>query len=278
VPTQDEASVAIQVAIRLSYCVFTVLGMCYTVFGDDISLGGVRRVRGSVQVENSRYAILVVFDPVRSLTPPLNRKINLSKGRHYAIRMLARHLGASGSTRITVSQMSLGKLAHHGDTVECLFTVPVDRVSLSGDAIQQGRRGEPSAAAVKQSDPDPVRHRSSPHQSDPESVLIGPAGTDLLARTPDYLDTIDRLVHSWHASLPESPATQDMELFQQVDQECWAILKEIEADRLLLKHEKILLSERLTDHLERFLGTLTDRSGRLTNTADKEDGVNGKGQ
>ena len=251
-----------QVASGMTGIVIVFLIFGGTASCDDIALGGVRQVRGTVQSDGADHTITVRFIPVHSLSPGTNLQINQAKGRNYAFRVLARHLGKAKSVRLSISGMTIIANETNGKFLSLAYAVPEHNVRVL--ALQTAE--EKTVASGER----PVNPSVRPRQVKVDTIDLRRGALDLLARVPDHQNTIDELANSWQASLAGPEAENSRRLWKSSDHDCWTLLEIIDSDRLLLNHDKQVLSKLLLQHFEQFVTKLVAREEQLLGITTSE--------
>ena len=239
---------------------------------EQIRLGGVRNVTTEIERRDDVYQIRVRFRRVQVFSEGTNDRLNLAKGRNYALRSLARHLVGKKSTHLSVSGVTITDVKRQDEYVAFTFLVPASSVQFSpitpleGDSATRTEKlprtdeENKSAEALKL----PGKEKGGQKQElavkkpdDPgkrEELVVRNARSELLARKSDYLNTIatlsitlaDDLAKLVTSSKDEESFVEELSrLEEQASTNFITLKKSISTDLLLLSDEKDELLQKI---------------------------------
>ena len=159
-----------------------------------IKLGGIRNVTATILTSDETYRITVEMLPVKAFDPATNKRLNLTKAKAYAARVLAKHLSKGKSVGLAIHGLEVRESGTNGDFFRMVAEIPQKGVtvvaaqppSAKDDAMEPARRPSPTTEPTRQ----PPQSASSQH------IIRVPAEAttaDFLNRKADYLDTIAQL-------------------------------------------------------------------------------------
>ena len=224
-----------------------------TAWGEEIRLGGVRAVTVEVSSNGDTHELTVRFVAVTSFSEAFDERVNNAKARQYSLRALARHLNKKPPIRLSVSGMKIVRKSQDGKFITVTFQVPFEGVTFHQITEPSDGRGTAIGSVEKPS-------------------TVGVLGAlNLLSRKSDYLETLNELsemLHSDLALVAENEAVDSIwerliALNRSADNAFCEIISQVDADRLLLNHERGQIKERIATECERFLGDLADAEERL---------------
>jgi hypothetical protein len=212
-----------------------------------VKLGGVRNVTATIIEAGEIYRIAVEMLPVKAFDPATNKRVNLTKAQAYAVRALAKYLGAGKSSELVIHGFGVRESSASGEYFRMVaeitrkgVTVAAARTSPAQDsAVEPARQQSPSVQPTKQ----PPQSASS----QPVIRMAADATTvDFLNRKADYLETIAQLREALaddEKTMDRSPLSPDefYEAIATLEERSNAAFKSlgasIDGDKLLLSIE-----------------------------------------
>lgn len=240
---------------RVSIAMLTISGPPAN--GEVVVIGGLRDVQADVRSVDSDYVIVVRFLPVRSFDKATNKRLNVGKGRKYALLALARHLAGGPSVQLSVSGLHVEDQGEQDRRYCVQVSIPRKSVEMRRQSPQQ-ESGSPNRSVA--------RNEEGRAEEAPAATIEVrfDRSSPLLARKQDYLDTIAELFEASNDEVSNIKSIQDEErcLNSIVDLEETTtgqqdlLSRQIAADRLLLSNERDDLRKEMAERQRTLFTTM----------------------
>lgn len=203
-----------------------------SVKGEEISLGGLRNIKANIRTVGSDYEITVRFIPIKTFGKAINRKLNLGKGKKYALLALAHHLGNGSSVHLSVSGVLVDSQGKENNLYLVQVLIPRNTVIS---------RKLPTSKSPSKSRYEIIKEASA-LKVDVSFKNKSP----LLSRKQDYVDTISELHEYGNDSLLSLRSLTDEESFfngivdleESITEQNKLIIRELSKDGFLLSNER----------------------------------------
>jgi hypothetical protein len=222
---------------RVSIAMLAVFGTPAN--GEVVVIGGLRKVQADVRSVESDYVVAVRFLPVRSFDKATNKRLNVGKGRKYALLALARHLESGPSVQLSVSSLHVEDKGEQ-DHLYCVqVSIPRKNVKM--------RRGSPQRESGPPNRPVTRNEKGRTKETPSATIEVRfSRNSPLLARKQDYLDTIAELfvASNDELSIIKSNQAEDrflnaiVEVEENIVGHLKVLSKQIAEDRFLLSNER----------------------------------------
>ena len=241
-----------------------------------IRLGGIRDVTATISQSDEAYQIRVEMLPVKAFDPATNKVLNLSKGRAYVARALAKYLKADN---LVIRGLKIHEAAGNGEPYYLAAVVPRDGVLAGANAADAKERPEPAGTPSVET-AESKREPATGMASRQHEIRLSADATaaDFVNRKADYLDTIVQLREalSKEGNSVESQSSKAEDFYDSIgsieertEAAFKALAGEINKDKLLLSVEQEELRPALKKARSEVLDSLKATVARFDEREEK---------